>query len=48
MPMNHLGKLCDCSENSNKKAAHLVVLFKSYKVNPNVSDGLHGPEEMHL
>ena len=35
--MSHLGKSCDCSKRSNKKAAHLIVPFKSYKVNLNAS-----------
>ena len=35
--MSYLRKLCDCSKSPNKKAAHLIVPFKSYKVNPNAS-----------
>ena len=46
--ISHLGKLCDCSKSSNKKAAHLIVPVKSYKVNPNASASPCGSKEMHL
>ena len=46
--MSHLRKLCDCCKSSNKKAAYLIVPFKSYKVNPNASAGPCGSKEMHL
>jgi hypothetical protein len=48
VPMNRLGKLHNCSKSSDKIPAHLIVLFKHYKVNPNVLASLHGSEEMHL
>ena len=46
--MSCLGKLCNCSNSSDKNGEHLRVLFKSSKANPNVSAGLCGCGEMHL
>jgi hypothetical protein len=48
VPMSRLGKLCNYSKSSDKNSAHLIVLFKHYKVNPNVLASPHGSEEMHL
>jgi hypothetical protein len=36
VPMSRLGKLCNCSKSSDKNSAHLIVLSKRYKVNPNL------------